>query len=127
MRHNTTCLIVGILLFLTASFRSPILKAGPLGGRGAAPPDNDSFYCALIDESQNKRVFFTAVFSGDNSDQRTYETQFSAYVGARWSGVVGSASCRFDKSRSVAMMRREDDKTAASRDDRAVIETKWRP
>jgi len=81
----------------------------------------------LIDESQSKRAFFTAVFPGDNSNQRTYETQFSAWVYGRYGGVIATASCHFDKSRSVVMVRREDDKTAASRENRAVIETNWRP
>ena len=88
---------------------------------------DDYFYCVLIDESQSKRVFFTAVFLGNNSEQRTLEASFSAFVSARYRGVHDSASCRFDKSRSAATTKREDDKAAAGREGRAVIETNWRP
>jgi hypothetical protein len=127
MRYNPTCLILGTLLFLTASFNGPTFKSDPMGSRSAEPNDQDYFYCGLLDESQAKRFFLTRVFSGDDANQRTYETQFSAYLAGRWGGVIGTASCHFDKSRSVAMMRHEDDKIAASRENRAVIETDWRP
>jgi hypothetical protein len=127
MQNNTTFLIAWILAVLTASPLALTAKFSSLESRGAKGPDNDYFYCVLIDESQRKRTFFTAVFSGDNSEQPNLELRFSAYVSTRYGGVSGSASCRFDKSRSEAMMRREDDKTAANRADRAVIETNWRP
>jgi hypothetical protein len=98
-----------------------------LESSGAKGSDKDYFYCVLIDESQNKGVFFTAVYSGDDSAQRTYEMQFTAWVDGRYRGVIGEASCLFDKSRSAAMMRREDEEIATNRDNRAVIETTWRP
>ena len=126
MRIKTTFAMVGLIVLLTASPTRPAPKFA-LANAGAKSPDNDSFYCVLLDESQNKRAFFAAVFSGDNSEQRTFETQFTAYVDGRYGGVIGTASCHFDKSRTVAIMRRDDEKAAASRENRAVIETKWRP
>jgi hypothetical protein len=81
----------------------------------------------LTDEWQTRRAFFSVVFSGDNVDQRNYELQFSAYVRARYPGVIGTAACPFNKSRSAAVDNREDDKIAAGRERRAVIETNWRP
>jgi hypothetical protein len=128
MRNKTTFLIVSVLVFLSAS----PAKVRPLESSGAKGSDKDYFYCVLRDESQNKRVFFTAVYSGDDSAQRTYELQFTGWVEGRYNGrsgppVIGDASCRFDKSHSVAMMSREDDKTAAGRENRAVIETNWHP
>ena len=125
MRNKTTFLIVSVLVFLSAS----PAKVRPLESGGAKGSDKDYFYCVLIDEAQtqNKRAFFTAVYSGDDSAQRTYENQFTAWVVGRYDRVIGEASCRFDKSRSVAMMSREDDKTVAGRENRAVIETNWRP
>jgi hypothetical protein len=123
MRTKTTFLIVSVLVFLSAS----PAKVRPLESGGAKGSDKDYFYCVLIDEAQNKRVFFTAVYSGDDSAQRTYEDQFTAWVHGRYGRVIGDASCRFDKSRSVAIMSREDDKTVVSRETRAVIETNWRP
>lgn len=127
MKKNAAFLILWILAVLTTPPEALTYQFAQLEGSGTKSPDKDYFYCGLLDESQSKRFFLTMVFSGDNSDQRTYETQFSAYVAARYNGVSGTASCRFDQSRSVAMMRREDDKTAASRENRAVIETNWRP
>jgi hypothetical protein len=123
MRNKTTFLIVWVLVFLSASPG----KVRSLESGGAKGSDNDYFYCVLRDESQNRRVFFTAVYSGDDSAQRTYEMQFTAWVRVRYHNVIGEASCLFDKSRSAAMMRREDEKTDANRDNRAAIETTWRP
>jgi hypothetical protein len=126
MRNKTTFLIVSVLVFLSAS----PAKVRPLESSGAKGSDKDYFYCVLIDESRNKRVFLTAVLSGDDSARPTYEAQFRAWVEGRYgrSGpVIGDASCRFDKSHSVAMMSREEEKTAAGRENRAVIETNWRP
>ena len=127
MRNKTTFLIVSVLVFLSAS----PAKVRPLESSGAKGSDEDYFYCVLRDKSQNKRVFFTAVYSGDDSAQRTYEMQFTGWVqgryGLRSGPVIGEASCLFVKSRSAAMMSREDDKTAAGRENRAVIETNWRP
>jgi hypothetical protein len=125
MQNKTTFLIVCVLVFLSAS----PAKVRPLESSGAKGSDKDYFYCVLKDEAQtqNKRVFFTAVYSGDDSAQRTYEAHFTAWVVGRYDHVIADASCRFDKSRSVAMMSREDDKTVASRENRAVIETNWRP
>jgi hypothetical protein len=100
------------------------LRLSPSESKNAS---EDYFYCVLIDESQSKRIFFTAVFLGNNSEQRTLEASFSAFVSARYRGVHDSASCRFDKSRSAATTKREDDKAAAGREGRAVIETNWRP
>lgn len=94
---------------------------------GAKSPEDDYLYCVLTDESQTRRAFFSVVFSGDNVDQRNYELQFSAYVRAKYRGVIGTAACPFNKSRSAAVGGREDDKMAAGRERRAVIETNWRP
>jgi hypothetical protein len=127
MQNGTAFLTVWMLAVLTALAPALTTKFSSLESRGAKGPDRDYFYCVLMDESQRKRTFFSAVFSGDNSEQPSLETQFSSYVSVRYGGVSGSATCRFDKSRSVASMRREDDKTAANRADRAVIETNWRP
>jgi hypothetical protein len=71
-------------------------------------------------------------FPGTNqrpkSEQPTLEVKFSSYVSNQYKGVHGSAVCRFDKSRSVTTMRREDDKIdVANHENRAVIETNWRP
>ena len=123
MRNKTTFLIVWVLVFLSAS----PAKVRSLESSGAKGSDQDYFYCVLRDKSQNKRVFFTAVYSGDDSAQRTYEMQFTAWVDVRYRGVIGEASCLFDHSRSAAIMMREDEKTAANRDNRAAIETTWRP
>ena len=110
MRNKTTFLIVSVLVYLSAS----PAKVRP--SESAKGSDQDSFYCVLRDKSQNKRVFFTAVYSGDDSNQRTYEMQFTGWVqgryGLRSGPVIGEASCLFVKSRSAAMMSREDDKTA---------------
>lgn len=116
-----------MLAVLTASPKEFAPNFDPSESRGAKGPDQEYFYCGLVDESQDKRFFLTKVFLGDNSDQRTYGTQFSAYVAGRYRGVIGAASCRFDKLRGAAMANREDDKIAASRENRAVIETDWRP
>jgi hypothetical protein len=124
MRNKTTFLIVWVLVFLSAS----PAKVRSLESSGAKGSDNDYFYCVLRDESpHNRRVFFTAVYSGDDSAQRTYEMQFTAWVRGRYRDVIGEASCLFVKSRSAAIMSREDEKTDVNRDNRAAIETTWRP
>ena len=123
MRNKTTFLIVWVLVFLSASPG----EVRSLESSSAKGSDKDYFYCVLRDESRNKRVFFTAVYSGDDSAQRTYEMQFTAWVLGRYRDVIGEASCLFVKSRSAAIMSREDEKTDVSRDNRAAIETTWRP
>ena len=127
MRINATFLIASVLAFLTAS--PAALTPGFAASQGRnAENSSEYFYCILADESGRKRTFFTAVFAGDKSDQPTLELKFSSYVAQQHRGVSGSAVCHFDKSRSMAIMRREDDKTdAANRENRAVIETNWRP
>jgi hypothetical protein len=127
MRNVLTFLSVWVLAVLTASASANTPRFSSFDNTGAQGSDKEYFYCVLVGESQHKRDFFTGVFSGNNSDQRTYENQFSAFVGARYGGVIGSASCRFDKSRSVALMRREDDKISSGCENRAVIETNSRP
>lgn len=127
MRNNTTLLLVWMLAVLTASPRGLTPRFGPLESSGAKSPEDDYLYCVLTDESQTRRAFFSVVFSGDNVDQRNYELQFSAYVRAKYRGVIGTAACPFNKSRSAAVGGREDDKMAAGRERRAVIETNWRP
>jgi hypothetical protein len=121
-------LIVSAVVFLTASPAGLTPRFGTSQSRGAENSSEDYFYCVLADGSQSKRTFFTGVFSGDKSEQPTLETKFSSYVSAKYRGVHGSAVCHFDKSRSVATMRLKDDKiAAANQENRAVIETNWRP
>jgi hypothetical protein len=129
MGRNTTFLLVSLLAVLTASPKALTHKFGPLESSGAQGSDQGYFYCVLIDEAatRNKRVFFTSVFPGDNSSQRTYEMQFSAWVNSRYTRVIGDPSCRFAKSKSTAVVNREDEKVDASRENRAVIETNWHP
>jgi hypothetical protein len=124
MLKNTTFLTVWILTVLAASPKA--YKFGPSESSGAQSSDQ-YFYCRLVDAPENKRTFFTLVFPGNNSIQRTYETQFSAWVAGRYRGVVGTASCSFDKGRHAAIARREDEIIAEGRENRAVIETNWRP
>jgi hypothetical protein len=127
MRINGTFLIVSALVFLTA------LPSGLAPRFGASQSNNaenssEYFYCVLADESQMKRTFFTGVFSGEKSEQPTLEVKFSSYVSHMYKGVHGSAVCHFHKSRSVITTRREDDKIdVANHENRAVIETNWRP
>ena len=127
MGKNTTFLLVLILTVLAASPKALTYKFGPLESKGAQGSDQGYFYCAFLDETQNKRVFFTSVFSGYNSSQRTYEMQFSAWVSRNDSRVFGDASCRFAKSHDTAVVNREDEKVDARSRNRSVIETNWHP
>jgi hypothetical protein len=122
-----TFLLVSTLAVLIASPKALTHRFGPLESSGAQGSDQGYFYCVFIDVPQNKRVFFTSVFPGDNSSQRTYEMQFSAWVNRRYSRVIGDPSCRFLKSHDTAVVNREDEKVDASRGNRAVIETNWHP